>query len=819
MSSKQTKLNFFIFLFFLLNKITIQSSDLETVLQDFISDQIVNAINNTIINCTNETNENETTIKYYLVGNNYNETNSSSIQNLISYSSRSKGELFSSKNCIENKNYAFYTINAYNIHNSEECPDCPKLSYIFGLCISNESQGDKILDNFVKNMIIKINDCNNNTLGFDNITIENKIEKKDSSYSVGFWLLIIVIFFILSLSILTFIYYFIFSICSKSKKIYFLESFKFKKNTGEFFSLEETTNIYNDIGLAFIRGLRGIAIILYIFGIVFLVFIKYPAKVTNEDIDYIGIIKSFGFFFFRYGIVNAPRLLLALSGFCCSYKFYMFLDDELRSILEQENRRSSDIKSLDVAQETRPILESVASFTVEKEEKEENEENLGTDFDIKIEQYNNSNSNEKNEQSSENVLNKAVQIETNCGNITFKLDEQKQHLLTVKYMFKFFFFQTNKIFLCIFVIFIIRFLLSCLLENKDSPMVQILYKHHYKNRTLFDHLSFLLLFGNFLLSNIMDNSKNETSLSTFSLIYNEIFFFVIFIPILFVIYRKRIKVRNLLFLIIIFDVIRFFFYYSRLFDYYKPNDEIIENKKQRVTNRFIFRNSFIDLYSKWPFFNINYYLIGILFGLMQYSLQKNTGESYNGYLNIVVDLLYFIKYQSEFAIKIFCWVSGIIILLFQFSQLLITLISDKTKIFFRDEYSFIDFLYLIEGNVVVILTILIPFTLYIKGSNFFTYFLSSSFWLIFNKMYFSLALTAETVIFWFFYRSDTNYQLNLFSYTYFGFVSLIIVFVISFFCCIFIEFPLKRIIHSIIEKKDQMYAILDEKDIKESLNN
>ena len=86
-------------------------------------------------------------------------------------------------------------------------------------------------------------------------------------------------------------------------------------------------------------------------------------------------------------------------------------------------------------------------------------------------------------------------------------------------------------------------------------------------------------------------------------------------------------------------------------------------------------------------------------------------------------------------------------------------------------------------------------------------------------MYFSLALTAETVIFWFFYRSDTNYQLNLFSYTYFGFVSLIIVFVISFFCCIFIEFPLKRIIHSITEKKDQMYAILDEKDIKESLNN
>ena len=181
MSSKQTKLNFFIFLFFIFNKITIQSSDLETVLQEFISDQIVSAINNTIINCTNETNENETTIKYYLVNNNYNETNSSSIQNLISYSSRSKGELFSSKNCIENKNYAFYTINAYNIHNSEECPDCPKLSYIFGLCISNESQGDKILDNFVKNMIIKINDCNNNTLGFDSITIENKIEKKDSS--------------------------------------------------------------------------------------------------------------------------------------------------------------------------------------------------------------------------------------------------------------------------------------------------------------------------------------------------------------------------------------------------------------------------------------------------------------------------------------------------------------------------------------------------------------------------------------------------------------------------------------------------------------
>ena len=149
--------------------------------------------------------------------------------------------------------------------------------------------------------------------------------------------------------------------------------------------------------------------------------------------------------------------------------------------------------------------------------------------------------------------------------------------------------------------------------------------------------------------------------------------------------------------------------------------------------------------------------------------------------------------------------------------------NEGTTIFFRDGYSFIDFLYLIEGNIVVILTILIPFTLYIKGSNFFTYFLSGNFWLVFNKMYFSLALSAETVIFWFFYRSDTNYQLNIFSYTYFGFVSLIIVFVGSFLWCIFIEFPLKRIIKHIIEKiggkKQELYSALNEKDIIETVEN
>ena len=807
MAPKPKKFNFLIFLHFLF-KITFQKSVLETAFREFISEKVALAVNNTIYNSTTDTE----TIEYL---KSYTNKSSENVSYLIEYSSRNKGELFPAKNCIKNKGYAFYTINAYNT----KCEiDCPKLSYIFGLCVRNYE------NRIVKNMIEQINKCNDNILGFDEITIENKIENKEERKEKGFkfyFYIFYLIIFIMFIFFLLSLYSCMSNFFSKSTKDnFFLNSFKLQKNTSEFFSLEETTKINNDNGLAFIRGLRGIAIILYITGIVFIVFIKYPAKIANDDIDYFNKISGLGFFIFRYGIVNAPRLLLALSGFCCSYKFYMFLDDELRAKLDEEQRRNSEAKSLDPV--TRPVLGSTSSFYDDKEETNDN--NLEIEFNLKTEQDNTSNT--KIEQSSENILNKAVEIETNCGNLDTRLDEQKQHLLETKHMLKFYCFQLNKIIVCVLFIFGLQFLCQLFFENTDSPIGQELYKHQFENKSYLEHLYFLLLFGNFL-PKIMDNSKVETSLSTFSLIYNEIFFFVISVPVLFVIYRKRIKIRNILFLIVIFDVVRFLFYYCPYLYFYIPNDEIIKEKgvtKLKATNRFIFKNSFIDLYSKWPLFNINYYLIGILFGLMQYALQKNTGESYNGYLNIVVDLLYFIKYQSESVINIFCCIAILIIILFQLSQFFLTMINNEgTTIFFRDGYSFIDFLYLIEGNIVVILTILIPFTLYIKGSNFFTYFLSGNFWLVFNKMYFSLALSAETVIFWFFYRSDTNYQLNIFSYTYFGFVSLIIVFVGSFLWCIFIEFPLKRIIKHIIEKiggkKQELYSALNEKDIIETVEN
>ena len=118
--------------------------------------------------------------------------------------------------------------------------------------------------------------------------------------------------------------------------------FSFSKNFEIFLSKETEDNIYNDDGIIYIKGIKGISMILYLFGVLF--FNLYNSPLTQKTKEsFTNTLESPISFFFYFGLKYSPRILLSCSGFNLFYKFMCYFDEESYENKEKEKKSKKKI--------------------------------------------------------------------------------------------------------------------------------------------------------------------------------------------------------------------------------------------------------------------------------------------------------------------------------------------------------------------------------------------------------------------------------------------------------------------------------------------
>lgn len=835
------KLSFFIF--FLLNKI-ISSTDLINNLQSYqnlknfdktkfydnyyfneIIDNLVeefglnyedflnNSLSENCIDMLNNTFFNNNSFLYY--------------KKLFFDSSFNIDDVYSYYDCIDNKNFqneynfTYLTISIndgkslYNLLLSNE----GSTNYLFGLCIidgCNNAEYQEIIKKAMGklNIIKSSNDNNSNNYSYNNIisdTINNindssnyeninnnpKIqifslkENNDTNGFIIFLELLPVIIFILHLFFIIFnnipIYlynFFIYIFCCKSnkriplktsnyvvkkkdkkstsKQVYkavdsdrnpsnasmlsnvdnFQKSINLLYNINQNFSsltvYKKQSEITNDSGLSYINGIKGVSMIFYLFGSVYSAL--YSSFSTEKKrTNFYNNLKSIYFSIFYIGIKYAPKLLLCASGFSLFFKFICFLDGKVEN--EEEINRQK-------------------------------EESLSNDKDIKEKKNTSNNSN-----SFFQKLKKSGDRE--------KIN--KNNLISFNYALAFFGMQLHK--------YIVYILFMCLILFSLNRIVSLIQKPKtiwpFFNETMINSakdvsylLPLLIGYQSYFIPKILNN-KDDNILDYLYLVFQEIIYFIITTLVIFIGYKKNLRIDRffkLIFLALL--IFRFVFYFMSNLDdkdYFGPN----EYGK--------FYNSLL--------YNYTFYIIGIHFGMINYVIQKGysfreIGSQNKIYLIHSLRMLKNTKRKNKNYLYVIAIISGFFLIINSFLQQIILLFYSFEKI--NIKYSkniFSQIIMLLDADFFVLAFNLMALFLYIKGDNLVNNILCHNFWSIFNRFYFSYILLINPIILYVIYVNETKIIFNISNCFLYSFICGILVFSLAIFIYITFELPFKKIIH------------------------
>jgi len=139
----------------------------------------------------------------------------------------------------------------------------------------------------------------------------------------------------------------------KNKKIYNKTQFnEFKKLLSVSHNMDELfgsklmeSNLFYDSGLVYIKGIRGISFIFFMFGSLFYVLYNNTMCVYEVK-QFTYIYKHFVYFIFFVGIRYAPRVLFSCSGYTLFYKFYCYLEEKKEENEVKNNMNKRETKNI-----------------------------------------------------------------------------------------------------------------------------------------------------------------------------------------------------------------------------------------------------------------------------------------------------------------------------------------------------------------------------------------------------------------------------------------------------------------------------------------
>ena len=543
----------------------------------------------------------------------------------------------------------------------------------------------------------------------------------------------------------------------------FKACFSLNENGEELFNSSITSSkINNYSGLTYVKGLRGMSMIFVVFGFMFFDLFNSPVMIFGEY-SFIEFMANVWYIAYLFGMRIAPRILFSCSGYYLYYKFMCFLDD------------------------------CIEDTQTKKAEEEERKTRL-----------------------SPNYKKKDIEVEE-------AYHEREKEDVKWSYLLKFFLYQTHKIVIFFVTLLGFRYIMYKFVANvkSQSPMWKMYYTVSIEQISFWQLLFVMTTIPSFDLTNelIQENS----SLNCFWIVYNEFFFFIVGVFIVFIGYRYKARIDRFLIMIIpvllIFKIVFFFISSSWL-----------------LPNLYYYYSNY-GKYMTTPYFNIIYFLIGMYFSSLNYVVQKgiNYEEAINQdkpFLLLSVRNVNFFKAKSKLVIYILCGIGIFFTLIFIFFQKLYFIFDylvyckiekekyqrgESMKLPDWNRYIFslktlhlqtflsnqlIGFLMVIDIDVIVFLFHWISFGFYIKGNNFINDFFGNSLWLSIDKCYFSFIIVTNIVIYYILAQCETRMNFNMYNIFLYGIISAFIILVLSFVYYVFYELPMKRFIKFLYNKNE-----------------
>lgn len=536
------------------------------------------------------------------------------------------------------------------------------------------------------------------------------------------------------------------------------------------------SKINNDSGLIYIKGIRGISMIFFIFGCLFFNLFNSPISIYGTKM-FAQFLRNFFFPLFYFGLRYSPRILLSCSGYCLFYKFMNYLDDKYDVVVEEKAQKIIT-KQIEKGKKSDKLDESI------KSEDDEDESSIDSGSE--------SGSEGKPTLKKENDITKYKQNLRRKGDIKWK------------FLWIFYGYQLYKYFMFAFTLLFIQFTLHTFIEAISGYQTGPMWEY-FKRRILEDSVVDILLGFIGFYKIINTGVQEESFLNYFWLIYCEIIFFVITSFFLFIGYKFKVnclKFFNFLIIvtplaklgIIIYEMIadKRKFSYQTLFYYY-----------------FDFGSYFIA-----PYTNYMYYLIGVFFGTMNYTIQrgmdyKDVDEQEKPFLYAPVKNVKTFKRMSRLKIYTIGFILIVLIILFSYLypivlQIMIATIKDSKQKIYNTffESKTINIILSIDIELVVIMVHIIGLGFYLKGENVINSILTHNFWMIPNKFYFSFILLINPVILYVLYQSESRITFNMVNCILYSIICGILVIILSSFVYIIFELPYKRITKLIFSEKE-----------------
>ena len=546
-------------------------------------------------------------------------------------------------------------------------------------------------------------------------------------------------------------------------KNYIKALYNIEENFDFLIKYESKKKIHNDSSLSYMNGIKGISMIMVLFGFVYIDLFNAP--ITKQTIqNFYSNITNPLFFIFYFGIKYAPKLLLCSSGFSLFYKFMCFLDNkyeiekDLKKVKEEEMHNTANIIS-------------------------KNNNNLDKDE-------------ENNNQNNNSILSRTSSNNDSSSSITTKKKKDK-YILPFKYLFLFIFSQIHKYIIYLLILFFILYsLYDFALMFIDLGPMWIFY-----NKLMIEPSKDLI---NILLSSIcfhgyfLNYLNKDSILNYFSLVYQEVFYFIISTLIIFLGYKYHLRIDNfIIFITVILWLFRLFY--------------IFLNEELNVTEYFSF-GDFSFFYNSL-IYNYIYYALGIYFGSLNYVIQKgytyaDCDKQKKTYLFRFVKLLKLIKKKSKLVFYILGIIFLLLIIIFSFGQYLLyrlinLIYDDYDENQFNDipilltKYNdniFIKIFMALDTDIVVLLANLMALFVYLKGENAIYNILNLSFWNNFNRLYFSYILLINPIILYVFYITESRIDFNLLNCYLYSFSSGILLFTLVILVYGIFELPFKKFI-------------------------
>ena len=580
------------------------------------------------------------------------------------------------------------------------------------------------------------------------------------------------------------------------------ECFSFTDNLDELINPKKESDLYNLEDITYIKGIQTLGIIFFIFGTTFIYFFNYPIciSVLQEKIEYMASKEtSILIIFWRI----APALLLSCSGYSLCYKFLNFLDKKLANISSEnlenkkrlsngsENHEENDISKEEASNDniSNPINKSKLSSSKNKELDYYSESNLNSDDNTskEIEQKSFVEDSFGIKYYQKDITKKALNNLFDNQNVNEAMALSKIPTSATPNIL-YFNFISRQIHKLVNLNLCIPFLKYCfpifLAKNiPGAPLLNYLIKEvisklDYGFGNFFMYRNFIELFSD-------DHDKEDKVeicvLEVFSLIVCEFNFFIIGTIMIFICYKKKFPLDYILcFLILSFIILKIIFL---ILIGANPGTFYFDSKYQRL-----FFN---------PIFNFDYFLIGMLFGIVNYAVQNEISkkESIMNERPMVTIPIFISKlcdYQKSgnfifFIISTIFMIFFLIIFPILFIQVFHTIKNEDTPMYFKILGS-------IDVDLFIGLFHLFMMSCYISGRNMFFKFFNSSIWIQGAKLYFWLVMIIPLYNYYIIYKTETQLNLSFVMVLFYGSICSVNLYITAFFFFVILEVPYKKLI-------------------------